>query len=188
MSSQVSCLFEGKVSHHLASYSQTVAATNIIMFFVASCGVVLSCWMKLMTFSFIFFPSGLSFFFVRSDVELHRNSESTPLLIDRVSVLIVLFIYLFIKLSSKRWFQAHRYSLQERLKENQFLPLGHSQRVVMALSSFLKPHLTLFWCCSFCREHIQTATDPFPQSSGWMSADQRPRSSCELDSLAVCTR
>uniref|UniRef100_A0A3Q3W966 Uncharacterized protein n=1 Tax=Mola mola TaxID=94237 RepID=A0A3Q3W966_MOLML len=45
--------------------------------------------------------SGLIFFFVRSDVELHPNSESTPLLIDRVSVLIVLFIYLFIKLSSK---------------------------------------------------------------------------------------
>lgn len=65
------------------------------MLFVASCGVILSCWVKhIKCFIYFVFPSGLIFFFVRSDVGLHLNSESTPLLIDRVSVSSVSFIYL----------------------------------------------------------------------------------------------
>ena len=37
--------------------------------------------------------SGLIFFFVKTDVELHPNSESIPLLIDRVSILTGCYIY-----------------------------------------------------------------------------------------------
>lgn len=41
--------------------------------------------------------SGLILFFVRSDVELHPNSESITLLIDRVSILIAFIFHLFLR-------------------------------------------------------------------------------------------
>lgn len=41
--------------------------------------------------------SGLILFFVRSDVELHPDSESIPLLIDRVSISIALIFHLFLR-------------------------------------------------------------------------------------------
>lgn len=44
--------------------------------------------------------SGLILVFVRPNVELHPNSESIPLLIDRVSVSIVLIPPLFYKVMS----------------------------------------------------------------------------------------
>lgn len=44
--------------------------------------------LQLTDMTFVFCSSGLIFFFVRTNVELHPVSESLPLLIDRVSALI----------------------------------------------------------------------------------------------------
>lgn len=47
--------------------------------------------------TFVFCSSGLIFFFVKTDVALHPNSESIPLLLDRVSIdwMLVYFSHLF---------------------------------------------------------------------------------------------
>lgn len=49
--------------------------------------------LQLTDMTFVFCSSGLIFFFVRTNVELHPVSESLPLLIDRVSALIRGFIF-----------------------------------------------------------------------------------------------
>lgn len=48
---------------------------------------------QLTDMTFVFSSSGLIVFFVRTNVELHPDSESIPLLIDRVSVLIRCFTF-----------------------------------------------------------------------------------------------
>lgn len=88
--------------------------------------------------------SGLILVFVRPNMELHPNSESIPLLIDRVSVLIVLISPPFTKwFLTRRWnkLDVNRYFLKESLKDYWF------QSLFGVSCDFFKSYFWLFWQC-----------------------------------------
>lgn len=139
--------------------------------------------------------SGLILVFVRPNVDLHPNSESIPLLIDRVSVLIVLISPLFTKRClTLHWnkFKVNRYFLKESLKDYWFQSLfgvscdffdfifGYS-----GSASVFKTWHELNDSVPSGRGWTQAATDHLPRSSGWMSVDRKHGASCKLYMLVT---
>lgn len=104
--------------------------------------------------------SGLILFFVRSDVELHPDSESIPLLIDRVSISIALIFHLFLRRDYWRHTQS-KFKFTDILSRRVWKTIDFCHLVTQSelwsvcfwvfwwRHCFLKRNMVLSWCCSF---------------------------------------
>lgn len=128
-------------------------------------------WTKDMLFLFCPFCSGLIFFFVKSDVELHPNPESIPLLIDRVSTLIGCWSVSFLNLTLKANLNSPMFIQGEcegqSIPATWYLKVSCDDfvlfRVFCWCHCFEKQHDSILGCCSFLQRI--TSSNYGPSSS-----------------------
>lgn len=108
--------------------------------------------------------SGLILFFVRSDVELHPDSESIPLLIDRVSISIALIFHLFLRRDYWHHTQS-KFKFTDILSRRVWKTIDFCHLVAQSelwsvsfwvfwwRHCFLKRNMVLSWCCYLSAEN-----------------------------------